>query len=45
MLEQIDVEDTDRLLFALLMGMREQSIAQVDVRGRRLESVQASQPC
>ncbi len=38
LLEQIDRHDTDRLLFALLMGMREAAIAQVYVRGRRLVS-------
>lgn len=43
MLARIDVEDIDRLLFTLLMGMREQSIVEVYVKGRAL--VQASQPC
>ncbi|BBZ34596.1 guanine deaminase [Mycolicibacterium confluentis] len=36
LLEQIDVEDADRLLFALLLGMREAAIAEVYVRGRRV---------
>lgn len=35
-LARIDAEDTDRLLFALLMGMREVTLAQVHVRGRRV---------
>lgn len=36
-LARIDVEDTDRLLFTLLMGMREDTVAQVYVKGRRLD--------
>ncbi|RDH76808.1 guanine deaminase [Mycolicibacterium moriokaense] len=44
MLAQIDVADADRLLFSLLMGMREQAIAKVYVRGRPV-AAQASQPC
>jgi guanine deaminase len=45
MLARIGVDDTDRLLFTLLMGMRDDSIAAVHVRGRRLDDPQASQPC
>ncbi|WP_123026736.1 guanine deaminase [Mycolicibacterium stellerae] len=44
MLAQIDVEDSDRLLFSLLMGMREQAITRVYVQGREV-CAQASQPC
>lgn len=36
-LARIDVEDTDRLLFTLLTGMREDTVAQVYVKGRRLD--------
>jgi guanine deaminase len=35
-LARIDAEDTDRLLYTLLMGMREVAIADVYVRGLRL---------
>jgi guanine deaminase len=38
MLARIDVEDIDRLLFTLLTGMREESIAGVYVRGRRVDA-------
>jgi guanine deaminase len=37
MLARIDAEDTDRLLFTLLMGLREESVAGAFVRGRRLD--------
>lgn len=40
----IDVVDADRLLFTLLMGLREEAIARVYVRGRRVDAAQASQP-
>lgn len=36
LLARIDPEDTDRLLFTLLMAMREEAIEGVYVRGRRL---------
>ncbi len=35
-LAQVDTHDADRLLFTLLMGMRESAVTQVYVRGRRL---------
>ena len=35
-LARIDSEDTDRLLFTLLMSMREDAVDQVYVRGRLL---------
>jgi guanine deaminase len=38
LLEQVDPHDVDRLLFTLLMGMREDAVAQVYVRGRLLDS-------
>jgi guanine deaminase len=44
-LARIDVDDTDRLLFTLLMGMRGDAIVGVYVRGRRVDEPQASQPC
>ncbi|QRY46351.1 guanine deaminase [Mycolicibacterium boenickei] len=42
LLAQIDPDDGDRLLFGLLMGVREIAIAEVYVRGRRLVSSPAS---
>jgi len=36
LLAQVDAADTDRLLFTLLMGLREAAIAQVYVRGRHV---------
>lgn len=36
LLAQIEAEDTERLLFTLLMGLREAAIAEVYVRGRRV---------
>jgi guanine deaminase len=39
------IDDPERMLFTLLMGMREAAIAAVYVRGRRVGDAQASQPC
>ncbi|MEH3141570.1 MAG: guanine deaminase [Mycobacterium kyogaense] len=43
LLERVDAEDTDRLLFTLLLGMREAAISEVFVQGRRL-TAEASMP-
>jgi guanine deaminase len=45
MLARIDADDTDRLVFTLLMTMREEAITEVYVRGRRVGGPQPSQPC
>ncbi|WP_458317440.1 guanine deaminase [Mycolicibacterium brisbanense] len=37
-LAEIDIDDAERVLFTLLMGMREPSVVEVYVRGRRLTS-------
>jgi guanine deaminase len=38
LLAQVDADDTDRLLFTLLLGMREAAVAEVFVRGRRVQA-------
>ncbi|MGE0218009.1 guanine deaminase [Mycolicibacterium sp.] len=42
LLERVAPEDSDRLLFALLLGLREAAIAEVFVQGRRLTGVAES---
>jgi guanine deaminase len=42
-LARIDVDDTERLVFTLLMGMREEAIAAVYVNGRRVSPASPAQ--